>query len=163
MDKLFVAQTEASPDRLFDVVSDLTTFPQWIDLVHRVEPIDDHQRGTSWLVTLRAQLGPFARSKRLRMARTVSRPPTDEGPGLVRFERSEIDGRKHAAWTMEVGIEPVDGDPAASLARCRLHYDGSMWTRLLEGRLEATAERAVVGLQRLVGTVAQPTSGDQPA
>lgn len=173
MDTSFRAETGASPDELFAVVSDLNTYPSWIDLVHRVEPIGDHGEcaaiasgvdedgtGPTWFVTLRAQLGPLARSKRLRMARTmVTSPANNDGHGLVRFDRREIDGRDHSPWTMEVTVEPTSGS-AASVAVCRLHYGGGMWNGLLEGSLDLVARRSVTRLQDLVSPPA--TSSNQP-
>lgn len=166
MDTSFRAETGASPDQLFAVVSDLNTYPSWNEIVHRVEPIDDHADGVdpvgvdgvnrnaaepTWFVTLRARLGPLARSKRLRMARTMLESPADnDGHGLVRFDRREVDGRDHAPWTMEVTVEPASG-PALSVAVCRLHYGGGMWSGLLEGSLDLVARRSVVRLQDLVG------------
>ncbi len=175
---MFVAETGVTPAELFAVVSDLTTFPRWIDLVHKVEahPPTGEGDGTeaavtgrstaaagepAWLVTLRAEIGPFTRSKRLRMVRTVHRPPSGGNGGLVRFDRAELDGRDHAGWTMEIGVEPAEGpNDIASRANCRLHYDGALWNRLLEGRLDDTAERATAGLQAIT---ARPVAsgGDQ--
>lgn len=150
---MFRAETVATADELFAVVSDLTTFPAWIELVHRVEPIPDLEgparERPEWWVTLRAQIGPLARSKRLRMARTVHVPP-GSGPdqrGHVRFDRSETDGRDHAPWTMEVIVIGLDGAPHRSRADCRLHYGGSMWTGLLDGHLDASARRSTEALR----------------
>lgn len=166
MDTSFRAETGASPYELFAIVSDLNTYPRWNEIVYRVEPIGDHgdsldslgvdgvegqPTGPAWLVTLRARLGPLARSKRLRMTRTVLESPTDNGGrGLVRFDRRETDGRDHAPWTMEVTVEPASG-PALSVAMCRLHYGGRMWNGVLEGSLDMVARRSVTRLQDLVG------------
>lgn len=147
----------ATADELFAVVSDLATFPDWIELVHRVEPITDENVASDgrpeWWVTLRAQIGPLARSKRLRMARTLHRPPEPDAgrPGQVRFDRSETDGREHAPWTMEVVVVGIDVGPNRSRADCRLHYGGSMWTGLLDGQLDATARRSTEALRTLAG------------
>lgn len=154
----FRAETGASPHELFVVVSDLNTYPHWIELVHRVEPIAAGGDGTggrgaepTWFVTLRARLGPLARSKRLRMARTTLELPADNGDqGFVRFDRREIDGRDHAPWTMEVTVEPAFGS-ALSVAVCRLCYGGGMWDGLLAASLDIVARRAVTRLQDLVG------------
>ncbi len=150
VEKVFQAETVATAGELFTVVSDLQTFPDWIDLVHRVEPVADADQ-PRWWVTLRAQIGPFARSKRLRMARSVHSPPDDDtgAPGHVRFERAETDGRDHAAWTMEVTVHQLDGGHHLSRADCRLHYGGSLWTGPLEGPLHSTAQRSVEALQRI--------------
>ena len=85
--------------RLFDLVGDLASYPQWMDLVHRAEPLGND----AWGVELRAKVGPFARSKRLRMVRTAAEPNS-----LVRFERVEFDGRQHAPWVLTATIESVE-------------------------------------------------------
>ena len=61
-----------------EALADLSTYPEWLALVTEAEPQGDH----TWLVTLRARLGPLARSKRLRMVRTQL---LDDS---VRFERA---------------------------------------------------------------------------
>ncbi len=157
---MFQAETTATADDLFAVVSDLATFPRWIELVHQVEPITEVTSPQPlWWVTLRARIGPFARSKRLRMARTVHRPPgtVPDQPGQVRFERAEVDGRDHAPWTMEVMVVTLAGEPYRSRADCRLHYGGDMWTGPLEGQLEATAQRAGQALETITGAPSGPS------
>lgn len=169
MEKEFRAETVATAEELFAVVNDLSTYPDWIELVHRVEPVeaagdrvtDDRQAQPEWWVTLRATIGPFARSKRLRMSRTVNNPP-GSGPdehGHVRFERSETDGRDHAEWTMEVTVvsldEAADDGSPRSRADCRLLYGGAMWTGLLDGTLDATARRSTESLQRITGSLSR--------
>lgn len=177
MEKVFRVETSASPANLFEIVNDLETFPQWIELVHRVSPAEPvappgrpgtphdtaleseggaGQEQPTWWVVLRAQLGPLARSKRLRMGRTVSTPPRDGSPGHVRFERSETDGRDHADWTMEVtvgAIEPAGpadaAGPIRSWARCRLYYGGGLWNGLLDGQLDSVADRSTKRLREM--------------
>lgn len=166
VEKVFRAETPAAPGELFEIVNDLSTFPRWIEVVHNVDQAESLETtgpdGSSfeptWWVTLRAQLGPLARSKRLRMRRAVSIPPTGDDNGLVRFERAETDGRDHAEWTMEVTVganassEP-NGDQ--SWARCRLYYGGAMWTKLLEGQLDTVADRSTDRLRALASTLDQ--------
>ena len=91
----------AEPARLYALVSDLGTYDQWLDIVHRVETadVDAEDPGPAWIVTLRARLGPLARSKRLRMVRTVH-----DGVSAVRFERRELDGRRHSAWKLASAV-----------------------------------------------------------
>jgi len=100
-------------------LSDLGTYPAWLTLVTDAEPEGDDV----WLVTLRARLGPLARSKRLRMRRT-SLDAT-----RVQFERDETDGREHSAWTLTASLTPV-GD--TSEVTVHLHYGGALWTAPLE-------------------------------
>ncbi len=115
-----------SPERLFGWVDDLAHYPEWLDIVPRATPVDAREGdpGPAWSVDLRGRLGPFARSKRLRMVRTVHEPPM-----RVRFERLEHDGRRHSPWVLEAGIAP---DGGASRLTMRLHYGGSLVGPLVE-------------------------------
>lgn len=122
------------PQRLWSVVSDLATYPRWVGIVHRADPAVDG----SWDVELRGRVGPFARSKRLRMERTTS-----EEPGLVVFERRELDGRRHAAWRLQA---QVAAQGSGSLLTMTLHYGGSMFgagvlERLLGEQIESSRQR----------------------
>ncbi len=130
------ASLEANCDasRLFDLVNDLASYPQWMDLVHRVEPLG----GDAWNVELRAKVGPFARSKRLRMVRTLSEPNL-----RVRFERVEEDGRSHAPWVLTATIDSVGSSCTLTM---HLHYGGSLFTggvleRVLADKIEAGRSR----------------------
>ena len=76
-----------------DALADLGTYPAWLGLVTAAEPDGDN----TWVVTLRARLGPLARSKRLRMVRT------ERSADSVRFERREVDGRDHSEWVLSAG------------------------------------------------------------
>ena len=76
------------------------------------------------VVTLRARLGPLARSKRLRMARTEL---DDE---QVRFDRSELDDRNHAQWILRASVDPIS--PTRCGAKVHLHYSGALWSAPLE-------------------------------
>jgi hypothetical protein len=109
-----------TPERLFGWVDDLVHYPEWLDIVPRATPVEaqDGDPGPAWSVDLRGRLGPFARSKRLRMVRTVH-----EAPDRVRFERLEHDGRRHSPWVLEARVAP---DPSGSLLTMRLHYGGSL-------------------------------------
>jgi len=143
VDRAFSAHTEAEPDDLYQVVADLGTYPDWLGLVDAVEPIDGPEGDVepAWSVTLRARIGPFARSKRLRMVRTV-----DDGH-RVRFERRELDGRNHSPWTLAAEVRPLDRGPGRSEVRLHLRYGGSMWSGLLDGALQAAADDATERLQ----------------
>ena len=153
--KAFSAVTDASPDDLFDVVSDLETYPHWLDVVDSVERTDDPD---AWIVTLRARVGPFARSKRLRMVRTLlTDAPSDQqgATSSVRFERSETDGKEHSAWTLAADVTPAveQADSQAggrSEVTLDLQYEGAMWSGMLDGVLDAAADRASKKLQSYV-------------
>jgi uncharacterized protein YndB with AHSA1/START domain len=126
-----VASVEAPhpPDEVWAVVSDLSTYPRWLDIVPRADP-----DGGGWIVDLRGRLGPFARSKRLRMERTVA-----EAPRLAVFERAERDGREHSPWVLRAEVEPTDGGSRLTM---HLHYGGSLWGPVLERLLGDTIERS---------------------
>ena len=134
MDVRASLEANCDPSRLFDLVNDLASYPQWMDLVHRVEPLG----GDAWNVELRAKVGPFARSKRLRMVRTLSEPNSH-----VRFERVEEDGRSHAEWVLTATIDSVG---SACTLTMHLHYGGSLFTggvleRVLADKIEAGRSR----------------------
>jgi hypothetical protein len=142
-----IAPTSAS--ELFQHVSDLDRYPAWMPLIHGVEQVsDDSAHRPMWIVELRAQVGPFARSKRLRMCRTVV--VDDE---LVVFERTEDDGRSHAPWILRVTVSelgPVDGEPQ-SRVEMKLTYGGSLWAGpVLERVLDDQVKRGSQNLLALV-------------
>ncbi|MBA2283259.1 MAG: SRPBCC family protein [Acidimicrobiia bacterium] len=116
---------------VFAVVDDLGTYPRWLDIVPRADPVADG----AWLVDLRGRLGPFARSKRLRMARTEREPDR-----LVVFERAEGDGRQHSPWVLRAEVGP-NGDGASRLTM-RLHYGGGLWGPVLERLLGDAIEHS---------------------
>jgi hypothetical protein len=120
------------PAELFAWVDDLARYPQWLSIVTRAEPDDG-----GWMVDLRGRVGPLARSKRLRMARTGMEPEH-----LAVFERSERDGRHHSPWVLRAEVTPA---PAGSHLDMRMHYGGSLWgaviERLLRDEIEQSRER----------------------
>lgn len=130
---------------LFAFVDDLAKYPAWMDLVHRVEPFvvaDDES--PAWQVELRGRVGPLARSKRLRMQRTVH----DTELHRVVFERAEGDGRKHSPWVLTAQV--VQRDELSELLM-HLHYGGALWTG---GVLERVlGDQITQGRQRLVELV----------
>jgi hypothetical protein len=135
-------------DALFDVVEDLGTYPEWLDIVSRAEPVEvvpgDEGGGgeagaAAWSVDLRGQVGPFRRSKRLRMVRTRC-----ERPDVVRFERREHDGKRHSEWVLSAElVHPgATGSAAVPELRMRLHYGGNLWVPMLDRLLSDEIERS---------------------
>ena len=126
---------DVPPTTLLEVVSDLGTYPDWLDIVEAAvtAPTDPGDAGPAWEVTLRGQIGPLRRLKRLRMVRTES-----SEQGRVRFERSEVDGRSHSPWVLTAGVE-VD-DPV--VLEMSLHYGGSLWVPMLDRLLREEIERS---------------------
>lgn len=137
------ADLEQPPQRVHAVLRDLASYPAWMPLVHRVAEVPGDQ--AVWDVTLRARVGPLARSKRLRMVRTV-----DESPLLVRFERRETDGRDHSLWTMEASVAPSVHHPGGSVVHIELRYEGGLWSGALDALLGTSVDDAVEGLRRQV-------------
>jgi Polyketide cyclase / dehydrase and lipid transport len=133
-----------SAPELFEWIEDLERYPSWLDIVPRARsvgavPDDD---GPAWRVDLRGRIGPLARSKRLRMVRTRYDPVSS-----VRFERREIDGRRHADWVLDA--EVVELDDGCRLVM-HLHYGGSFGGRILERMLGDEIRRSRARLQGLV-------------
>jgi carbon monoxide dehydrogenase subunit G len=132
----------ASPAEVFQFVDRLERYPSWLRLVHAAEVVSDGPEPV-WDVELRARVGPFARSKRLRMQRTS----VEENQGAM-FERREIDGRDHAMWALRVELEPVDDTTVLTM---HLAYDGGLWTGgVLQRVLDDEVRRARVKLVELL-------------
>jgi len=136
------AQLDApcAPATLFPFVDDLAQYPAWMPIVHAVTPLDDGGDRPAWSVELRARVGPLARSKRLRMVRTVHDAPT-----AVVFERAEVDGRHHSAWILRADVR---AEHEGSRLDVGLHYGGRLWTggvleRVLRDSIEDGRERLV--------------------
>jgi hypothetical protein len=136
------ATLEAScePAALYACVETLDRYADWLDIVAAARPAEpaDGDTGPAWFIDLRARLGPFARSKRLRMVRTVH-----EAPQRVRFERREIDGRAHSPWVLGAEVQPEDSTEAsASRLAMHLHYGGGLFGPVLERLLRDEIERS---------------------
>jgi carbon monoxide dehydrogenase subunit G len=130
------------PEAVFPWVAELDRYPAWLDIVPRAVRVELPDGDDTWLVWLRARLGPLARSKRLRMRRVAL-----EVPRSVRFERAEDDGRDHSAWVLDAAVEPTE---AGSRLTVRLHYDGGLLgpvvERLLADEIERSRERLLACL-----------------
>lgn len=144
-------EVDAPSEVIMSVVTDLETYPEWLDIVGNVRsaPPADGDLGPAWSVDLRAQLGPLRRSKRLRMVRSF------EDARSVRFERRELDGRSHSPWRLSAdlvllsdavsGGEVVPGGAAAperTEVTMRLDYGGSLWLPMLDRLLAEEIRRA---------------------
>jgi hypothetical protein len=130
--------------RLHLAMSDLAAYTQWLDIVYRAEA-DNQSIGEDavWNVQLRGKVGPFARSKNLRMVRTVN----IAGSRVV-FERKELDGRNHSAWVFTADISPKGEGSSVSV---HLHYGGTLFTGGVLERL--LADQITRGQQRLLQTL----------
>jgi len=133
----------ATPSRVFPHVAELDAYPSWLGLVHSAIGEPD-ATPPAWAVEIRAQVGPLARSKQLRMVRARCEPDRE-----VEFERAELDGRRHARWTLRVELEPVAHD--STLVTMHLAYDGALWTGgVLDRVLAAEVAKGRDGLMALV-------------
>jgi len=144
MDVVASVEAPVSAEKLFDFVADLGNYPRWLELVHEASSSNgDADQNPVWLVELRARLGIFARSKRLRMSRTVF-----DRPRVVVFERDEKDGRRHSAWVLKA---VVTSTPNGSMLEANLHYSGSLFTG---GVLErALAEQIAAAREKLISSL----------
>lgn len=130
------AELEApcSADDLFGWVEDLSSYPRWLEIVTRAEPLPAGADGLhAWSVDLRGRLGPLARSKRLRMVRTV------HDGRAVRFERRELDGRAHSPWVLDARVEEVAD---RSRLHMHLHYGGGLFGPVIERVLRDEIDRS---------------------
>jgi hypothetical protein len=129
-----------APDELYAWVCDLERYPEWLEIVTRAELVEPEV----WAVDLRGRLGPLARTKRLRMARSEA-----VAPERVVFERAEVDGREHSSWVLTVDIAP---DPAGSRLAMNLHYGGGLFQPVIERVLRDEIERSRPRLLALVSS-----------
>lgn len=144
----------APAEQVWPHIVELDRYPTWMRLVHAVKPSasasppDGADEHPSWDVELRARVGPFARSKRLRMVRTES--VTHD---RVRFEREELDGRNHAAWVLTASLSPAS---VGTLLTMDLYYGGRLWTAgVLDRVLEQEIQR---GKSALLEQVSGPSA-----
>lgn len=149
-------EADCDTDTLFAFVDDLDRYPAWIDLVHRVEPLGG-DANPAWQVELHARVGPLARSKRLRMHRTVH--DTAARAGWCR--RAEADGKRHRTWVLSAEVGRRDG---CSTLDMHLHYGSTLWTggvleRVLADQIRNGRDR----LATLVSAEATPARRAQPA
>ena len=138
---------DAPPAKVVPFLADLSRYPEWMPMVHSAGPDPSAPHTVpAWNVELRARVGPFARSKRLRMVRTEGDAST--GSGTFVFERREADGSQHSPWTMRVVIAPASGGTDVTID---LHYGGSLWTAgVLDRVLAAQIDAGKDGLSRAV-------------
>ena len=99
------------------ILRDLAQYPKWLDIVHAA--VKEEGSDNTWTIELRGKVGPFARSKRLRMMRT-----NDDANASVVFERSEIDGRNHSEWRLTVFFAGAGNETEVSV---EMFYGGSMF------------------------------------
>jgi carbon monoxide dehydrogenase subunit G len=139
MDIRVDVELPCSIDAVLPLINDLTQYPQWMGLVHVVVPEADHQ---AWQVELRGKIGPFARSKRLRMIQVETQEPHH-----IRFVRQENDGRSHSDWVLDAQVTEVG---SASTLNMTLHYGGRLFSNVVERALHDEIEASKQRLRKLV-------------
>jgi hypothetical protein len=132
---------------LFAHVDDLAAYGVWMPLIHDVEPLAVAPGcDPAWTVELRAQVGPFARSKRLRMERTVH-----EVDHLAVFERNEDDGRTHSTWVLRAELTRLEQRTPHTALTMSMTYGGSLWSGVVLQRvLDEQVRRGSEALLALV-------------
>ncbi len=143
--------TPAAPSRVVALVDDLGVYPQWMPLVHRAEPVVGV--ADAWNVELRAKVGPFARSKKLRMVRSAyERTDGAERGDVARivFERREIDQRQHAMWRLTATVTAANSAVGGAELVMRLHYDGRLFVSVVEAILRQNIDAGRVRLAELL-------------
>ena len=126
-------------DAVLPLINDLTRYAQWMGLVHAVVPEADHQ---AWQIELRGKIGPFARSKRLRMVQVET-----SSAEHLRFERAEVDGRSHSAWVLEA---KVSQQASMTMLNMTLQYSGRFFSSVVERALHDEIEASKQRLRKLV-------------
>jgi carbon monoxide dehydrogenase subunit G len=137
---------DVAPSELFEHVDDIEDYKAWMPLVHDVARLasDPENETPAWMVELRAQVGPFSRSKRLRMERTEL-----EQDRVAVFTRREADGREHSEWILRADLDVADD--GRTILTMTLSYDGSLWAGpILERVLDDQVRR---GSDRLLALV----------
>jgi len=119
-------------------VEDLSAYPAWMPMVHNVSSF----AADIWTVELRAKVGVFARSKKLRMRRSMNEE------NVIVFERDEDDGRQHSPWVMRVMLSP---SATGTNVTIDLSYGGTLWTAgILDRVLASQVDAGKAGLVRAV-------------
>jgi hypothetical protein len=140
MDLTAILEASCSLEQLRVWVGDLGRYPEWLSIVPRAVP-EEGSDPNAWAVELRAKVGPIARSKRLRMIRTINEP------SHIRFEREETDGRSHSPWVLDAELESISTGTRLTMG---LHYGGSFGAGLFERLLNDEIESSKQTLRSLV-------------
>ena len=128
---------DGSPEQIFATLADLANYQNWLGFI---DTVDTDGGDTSWIVTLRAQVGPFARLKKLRMMRVEELVPE-----LIRFSRREIDSKDHSDWDLYVTINEKEGIGCS--VQMVVSYSGRFWSVPLQAVFTSHVEAAKVRLQ----------------
>tara|TARA_Y100000996_G_scaffold373527_1_gene323055 strand:- start:56 stop:514 length:459 start_codon:yes stop_codon:yes gene_type:complete len=143
---------QAEIEHAYSVLSELTTYTEWLNFIDSVEPVESED-DLVWMLVLKAQLGPFSRMKKLRMARVTSEPWK-----LIRFERKEISGRDASDWSIDVKFKQLDLETTEIIFV--VSYSGKLWTRTLETVFNTYVDQARTDLKAYFVSL-RPQSEDE--
>ena len=143
---------QAEIEHAYSVLSELTTYTEWLNFIDSVEPVESED-DLVWMLVLKAQLGPFSRMKKLRMARVTSEPWE-----LIRFERKEISGRDASDWSIDVKFKQLDLETTE--ITFVVSYSGKFWTRTLETVFNTYVDQARTDLKAYFVSL-RPQSEDE--
>ena len=145
LEGIFVRQVievdlNGSSEQIFSALSDLANYKNWLGFIDTIDTVDAAGGGACWIVTLRAQVGPFARLKKLRMVRVE-----EDFPELIRFSRKETDSKDHSDWDLHVTINENEG--VGGSVQMVVSYSGRFWSVPLQAVFTSHVETAKVRLQ----------------
>jgi len=138
-------ELEAAPELVRPLIRDLDRYPSWLSIVAKAA--SESEDSSAWAVELRGKVGPLARSKRLRMVRTIDEPEH------IRFERRERDGRQHSSWTLDAHVSATSsGSHLVMVLRYGGGFGGGIVERLLADEIEQSKVRLRLLLETNAGT-----------
>ena len=145
LEGIFVRQVievdlNGSSEQIYIALSDLANYKNWLGFIDTIDTVDADGGSACWIVTLRAQVGPFARLKKLRMVRVE-----EDFPELIRFSRKETDSKDHSDWDLHVTINEKDG--VGCSVQMGVSYSGRFWSVPLQAVFTSHVETAKVRLQ----------------
>jgi hypothetical protein len=126
MRQMIEVDLKNSSEQVFSTLENLKAYENWLGFIYVVEELDTDGGDPCWDVTLRAEIGPFARLKKLRMVRVLSEPHKE-----IRFARRESDGKVHSDWSLSVKIKGEDTDRCTAFLE--VAYSGRFWSKPLQG------------------------------
>ena len=147
LEGIFVRQVievdlNGSSEQIFSALSDLANYKNWLGFIDTIDTVDADGGSACWIVTLRAQVGPFARLKKLRMVRVE-----EDFPELIRFSRKETDSKDHSDWDLHVTIN--EKESMGCSVQMVVSYSGGFWSVPLQAVFTSHVETAKVRLREM--------------
>ena len=142
MRQVIEVDLNGSSEQIYIALADLANYKNWLGFIDTIDTVDADGGGACWIVTLRAQVGPFARLKKLRMVRVE-----EDFPELIRFSRKETDSKDHSDWDLHVTISEK-GDMGCSVQMV-VSYSGGFWSVPLQAVFTSHVETAKVRLRKM--------------